>query len=215
MKSEYTPPSFKGDGFHCSHCGVFAHQHWYDVTLEGDSERGEGSPEVLSVSTCEKCSKFSIWIDGKIIYPGSAAAPFPLGDMPEEIKKDFLEARRILDASPRAATALLRLALQKLVSRLGEEEESAESSIENLRKRGLDVKFQKALQSVRMIGEDAVNPGQIDSRDDAETALILFNLLNLIVETLITQPRRVDEILEKLPDQKKRQGHNQHRFSAG
>ena len=56
---------------------------------------------------------------------------------------------------------------------------------------------------VRMIGEEAVNPGQIDPGDDEETALILFNLTNLIVDTLITQPRMVDEILESSRAQKK------------
>ena len=55
---------------------------------------------------------------------------------------------------------------------------------------------------MRVIGEEAVPPGQIDPSDDAETAFVLFNLLNLIVDSLITQPRRVNEILEKLPDTK-------------
>ena len=204
MKSEYVPPGFKGEGYHCPHCGVFAHQHWYDVTLEDDSEKGTSSAgAVLSVSTCEKCSNFTLWIDGNIIYPVSGKAPLPLEDMPEETKKEFLEARSILDASPRSATALLRSALEKLISHLGENEDIIDS-IENLKNRGLDAKFQQALHSVRMIGEEAVNPGQIDPGDDEETALILFNLTNLIVDILITQPRRVDEILEKLPGPKKK-----------
>jgi hypothetical protein len=102
--------------------------------------------------------------------------------------------------SPRSATALLRLALQKLIWYFGERGEEIDEGIENLRKKGLDEKIQKALNSVRVIGEEAVPPGQIDQSDNAETALVLFNLLNLIVDSLITQPRRVDEILEKLPD---------------
>ena len=204
MKSEYVPPGFKGEGYHCPHCGVFAHQHWYDVTLEDDSEKGTSSAgAVLSVSMCEKCSNFTLWIDGNIIYPVSGKAPLPLEDMPEETKKEFLEARSILDASPRSATALLRSALEKLISHLGENEDIIDN-IENLKNRGLDAKFQQALHSVRMIGEEAVNPGQIDPGDDEETALILFNLTNLIVDILITQPRRVDEILEKLPGPKKK-----------
>lgn len=171
--------------------------------MEDDSEKGTSSAgAVLSVSTCEKCSNFTLWIDGNIIYPVSGKAPLPLEDMPEETKKEFLEARSILDASPRSATALLRSALEKLISHLGENEDIIDN-IENLKNRGLDAKFQQALHSVRMIGEEAVNPGQIDPGDDEETALILFNLTNLIVDILITQPRRVDEILEKLPGPKK------------
>ena len=204
MKSEYVPPWFKGEGYHCPHCGVFAHQHWYDVTLEDDSEKSTSSTgTVLSVSTCEKCSNFALWIEGNIIYPVSGKAPLPLEDMPGEIKKEFLEARSILDASPRSATALLRSTLEKLISHLGEKEDIIDN-IENLKNRGLDAKLQQALHSVRMIGEEAMNPGQIDPGDDEETALILFNLTNLIVDTLITQPRMVDEILEKLPGPKKK-----------
>ena len=35
MSVEHTPPSFKEAGFHCPHCGVYAHQNWFDVALEG------------------------------------------------------------------------------------------------------------------------------------------------------------------------------------
>jgi hypothetical protein len=50
-----------------------------------------------------------------------------------------------------------------------------------------------------MTGEEAVSPGQIDPKDDIRVALILFDLLNLIVDSLISQPRKVEEILGKLP----------------
>jgi hypothetical protein len=127
----------------------------------------------------------------------------PQEDMPDEAKDDFMEARDVLDASSRSATALLRLALQKLIWHLDEGGEAVDDSIENLKRKGLDAKIQKALNSVRVIGAEAVPPGQIDPRDDIETALILFNLVNLTVNSLITQPRKVDEILEKLPNSEK------------
>lgn len=198
MGSEHAPPRFKEEGFHCPHCGVYAHQHWYDVTLEGGSGDGTSPGETLSLCTCERCNRFSLWIDGEIIYPPTAAIPLPMEVMPAGIKEDYLEARRIADASPRAASAILRGALQKLISHLGEMEDTR-ANLENLANRGLDAKFQAALASVRMVGDDAVEPGKIDSRDDSETTMALFNLINLIVDALIAQPRRVDEILDKLP----------------
>ncbi len=124
--------------------------------------------------------------------------------MPEEVKSDYLEARRLVGESPRSAAALLRMAIHDLITQLGESEEDIDESVENLKKKGLEVKMERALESVRVIGDGAVPPGQIDTRDDAETASILFNLLNLIVEALITQPRKVDELLEKLPDKRRR-----------
>lgn len=119
--------------------------------------------------------------------------------MPEEIKGDFFEAREIVGASPRSAAALLRLAIQKLIWYLGEGGEIIDEGIENLKKKGLDVKFQRALDSVRMTGEGAVPPGLIDPQDDARVAFLLFELLNLIVDALIAQPRKVDEILGRIP----------------
>ena len=194
MSSEHTPPSFKEAGFHCPHCGVYAHQNWFDVALEGGSD---DSGETLSLGTCEKCSKFSLWIDGEMIYPPSADLPLPRMEMPEEVREVYLEARRTLDASPRAASALLRLAIRGLISHLGETEDIAEN-LESLNRRGLDEKIQIALQRVRMVGEDAVPPGMIDSGDGEETARALFEILNLIVDALLVQPRKVDEMLGKL-----------------
>lgn len=58
---------------------------------------------------------------------------------------------------------------------------------------------------MRVIGNDAVHPGQIDLRDDTKTAEKLFQLVNLIAEVMITQPKHVDELYESLPKTKKDQ----------
>ncbi len=194
MSSEYTPPSFKKAGFHCPHCGVYAHQNWFDVSLEGAPDE---PGETLSLGTCERCSRFSLWIDGEMIYPPSAELPLPQMEMPEEVREVYLEARRTLDASPRSASALLRLAIQGLISHLGETDDIAEN-LKYLKKQGLDDKIQVALRRVRMVGEEAVEPGMIDSEDGEETARALFEILNLIVDALLVQPRKVDEMLGKL-----------------
>jgi len=204
MKVDYLPPRFNEEGFHCPHCGVYSRQDWYEVSLEEKLALEDITPdENISLCRCENCSKHSIWIDEKMIYPLSSSAPIPQGDMPDEVRNDFMEARNIVDASPRSATALLRVALQKLIWYLDEGGEAVDDNIENLKRKGLDDKIQKALNSVRVIGDEAVPPGQIDPKDDTETAMILFNLVNLVVDSLITQPRKVDEILEKLPNSKK------------
>jgi hypothetical protein len=128
----------------------------------------------------------------------------PLVDMPEDVMRDYLEARKIIDRSPRAASALLRRALRRLINYLDESGENIEDAINNLNKKGLDIKIQKALNSVRVTGDEAIAPGLIDDRDDEETTLILFNIINIIVDALISQPRMVDDLLERLPDSKKR-----------
>jgi hypothetical protein len=42
------------------------------------------------------------------------------------------------------------------------------------------------LDSVRVIGNDAVHPGVMELRDDKELVLKLFRILNIIVEETIT-----------------------------
>ena len=62
-------------------------------------------------------------------------------------------------------------------------------------KKGLPPKIQQALDIVRVIGNNAVHPGQIDLRDDRSTAMRLFELVNLIAEVMITQQKEVEKLL--------------------
>lgn len=106
----------------------------------------------------------------------------------------------ILALSPRGACALLRLAVQKLCGELGESGKSIDKDIANLVDKGLDIEVQQALDSLRVIGNNAVHPGEMDLTDDTETATALFSLLNFIVEDRIAQPKKRKAIFDKLPD---------------
>ena len=67
---------------------------------------------------------------------------------------------------------------------------------------GLSTKVQQALDTVRVIGNEQVHPGQIDVRDEPDTASSLFTLVNIIVRELITEPREVEAMYASLPDSK-------------
>jgi hypothetical protein len=138
-----------------------------------------------------------------MIYPVVGAAPIPNPDLSEDVKRDYEEARSIASLSPRGAAALLRLAIQKVCMELGEKGEDLNNDIAGLVKKGLNPKIQKALDSVRVIGNEAVHPGQMDLRDDADAASKLFGLVNLIADAMISQPKQVDKIYEGLPESKR------------
>ena len=55
---------------------------------------------------------------------------------------------------------------------------------------------------MRVIGNEAVHPGVIDLRDDRASAERLFDLVNIVAEQMITHPRSVQEMYEKLPSSK-------------
>lgn len=148
-----------------------------------------------------KCNKYSLWVDEEIVYPNLSIAPLPVKDMPEDVKEDFLEARNIVKDSPRGSAALLRLGLQKLMLHLRETGDNINQDIGNLVKKGLPVTLQQAADSLRVIGNEAVHPGKLDLKDDVNTALGLFKLLNKIVDVMIIQPK-ISQIYGTLPESK-------------
>ena len=75
--------------------------------------------------------------------------------------------------------------------------------IGSLVKKGLPVKVQKSLDVVRVIGNNAVHPGQISVEDDPGIAASLFTLVNIICEHMISQPKHIEEMYSKLPDQQR------------
>ncbi|MCE9521110.1 MAG: DUF4145 domain-containing protein [Alphaproteobacteria bacterium] len=152
------------------------------------------------LSRCYNCDDVALWIYDRLVWPCCGEAPLPNTDLPRDIIDDYNEASSILDLSPRGAAALLRLALQKLCKELGESGKDINADIAALVKRGLDVKVAQALDIVRVVGNCSVHPGQIDMKDNRETAEKLFRLINLIAERMISEPKHVNELFDSLPE---------------
>ncbi|KQM23137.1 hypothetical protein ASE73_02620 [Sphingomonas sp. Leaf24] len=138
-----------------------------------------------------------------MILPAVSQAPAPSPDLPSELAEDFEEARSILPLSPRGAAALLRLIVQKLLPLIGAQEDDINKMIGELVRKGtISSAIQQALDSVRVIGNEAVHPGVMDLKDDQNTAVSLFKLVNFIVEKAITEPKEVAAIFAGLPPSK-------------
>jgi hypothetical protein len=192
----YTPPYLNGDAFNCPNCGAYASQDW----SRQFHNRNTHIP-ALNTALCGRCNDFSVWWHGELIYPATTPVERPSNDLPTEVKRDYDEAAQIVQKSPRAAAALLRLAIQKLCTSLGGKGENLNNDIAQLVKDGLPSKVQKMLDTVRVAGNHAVHPGQINFDDQPQTAEAMFKLVNIIAEKMITEPKEIDALYGSLPEE--------------
>jgi hypothetical protein len=186
---------------------VYSHQNWFDVQLSSSKKL----PNVR-VAICARCGHFSIWhsdnttFNSEMIFPvGASTAPLAHPDLFSDARKDYEEARSIANRSPRGAAALLRLVIQKVCKELGESGKDLNADIGNLVKKGLPPTVKKALDVVRVIGNHAVHPGQIDLRDNPEIAGKLFQLVNIIIEKMVSEPAQINALFDDLPEGQKSQ----------
>jgi hypothetical protein len=141
-----------------------------------------------------------IWVNNEYVYPDIVAEEAN-PDMPESVKQLYDEAGLIYNKSPRAACALLRLAIDRLCNELGENDRDINKNIGALVRKGLPQSVQQALDVVRVVGNKAVHPGQIAfDVDDVGTATMLMRLLNIIVDRMITEPNEIDLLYQGLPE---------------
>lgn len=164
------------------------------IDMEDNWRNLNGRLVNVHVSKCFSCDGLAIWRADELVHPNSDVTIPPAEEMPADVRAIFLEANDILNKSPRGAAALLRLCVQKLMPRLGEKGKNINDDIASLVAKGLDTRIQKALDVVRVAGNYAVHPGQIDWDDDKTIATQLFGLVNLIVETQIAQKKHIEDL---------------------
>lgn len=188
--------------FTCPHCATISKQEWRQLDWEYKRyyERIEEYP--IRIGTCDHCKDNTLWVFDNLLFPDNGNAPFPNPEMPDNVLKLYLEAASIHSKSPRGAAALLRLSIQVLNKELGEKGNNINADIKSLVEKGLPVRVQQSLDIVRVTGNDAVHPGQIDT-DNPETVVQLFKLINVIIEYMIDMPKRIGGIYDSLPNGKK------------
>lgn len=203
---KYVEPKFKENAFTCPYCESFAQQRW-SIWSISDYYKDKcilscitKDTDIIATSTCQYCGKYHLWHNGKMIIPTNSPIPMPIEDMPQVVKDLYLEARDVYPISYKSACALLRLAVQHLCKELGEKGKNINDDIGSLVSKGLPEKIQKALDIVRVVGNNAVHPGKMDKKDTKEYARRMFSLLNFIVEDRIVRPKEIDDLFEGLPE---------------
>ena len=204
MNNKYIAPEEYLQSFTCPHCQTLSLMHFESHHFQEDINVSfTNFPEIknkLNIARCCNCGKKIVWIDNEYIYPNIVAEEVN-PDLPESVKQLYNEAGLIYNLSPRAACALLRLAIEKLCHELGETADKINDNIAALVKKGLSPKVQKALDLVRVVGNNAVHPGKIAfDVDDITTAKSLMRLINMIGQIMITDPKDIDNMYSQLPE---------------
>lgn len=202
MKPQCIEPQKGKYVFTCPHCKTITQQYHDNHVFKEDRQEqvsGHSCYEVY-IARCTNCGGKTIWVNQDLVYP-DMKYPMLSEDAPESVANLYNEAGCIYTKSPRAACALLRLSIEKLCAELNAEGDNINQQIRFLVKHGLPERIQKKLDIVRVVGNKAVHAGFIDFNiDDAQTVLQLFDIVNDIVESTITKPKRDKELFDSLPE---------------
>lgn len=227
MKEFYGESSFV-----CPSCSVFAQQLWHQILFKSETalnQHGEvevnqfyviqegiekfffegeyiREDNVVAFCRCQSCKQYSLWSDQKLVYPQKSLIPEPRKLMPDDVKKLYQEASDVFVHSPRASVALLRLALEVLLPHLGATKGTINNMISQLvSERKAIGKIQEAMDTLRVIGNNAVHPGEIifedgDDEYQNQTAIALFKILNYIVVETLESDAMINNLYSQLPE---------------
>lgn len=200
MKQQSNEPKYGSNDFICPSCGVYAYQYWSSLFHKIYHENFDISN--LYLAFCHHCKDYSIWLNSTMIYPDKLPVEPPNPDLNKEIQEDYLEAASILNKSPRGTCALLRLCLQKLCTQLGYNAKDIDTNIGQMVKSGLDPNIQQVLDTLRVVGNEAIHPGELNLKDNTDTAKQLFEIINIIAERMISNNKKIEKLYNSLPKSK-------------
>lgn len=228
MHSVYRKPSFNLASFNCPRCGALAGQEWLDLfgrDLEGSGSFAElGDDEIMSwqtgqmirpawtASRCYSCKDHSIWLGEELVFPSRESnepESVPHEDMPADAATLFREAVAVLPFSRRAAAALCRASMERLVKALDPgcpERTRLDERLVRLEGR-VSSSTMQLLNVLRHVGNTALH-GERDTdgtatiyvnEDDETIAETFFLAINTLVDELVTRPRRSEALYRALP----------------
>lgn len=216
------PPYSQKSSGKCPHCReivCFDEPDKISVNVPGSQEYvefpaylrvGSGDTEVFVYSSrCPNCKKPIVAAQTKeggnqsdrLVYPPNMVRPVS-GDVPKEIREDFLEAAAVLSTSEKASAALSRRCLQNLLTDVGYKQKDLNDQIEQAIG-DLPKRLGDNLDAVRTIGNFAVHPikyqstGEIVDVEPQEAEWDL-DVLEGLFDHFYVRPKQEEEKRKKL-----------------
>ena len=191
-------PEERASSFACPLCGVVAWQEWDELYCSITFER---NPQLCR---CEACRGLSLWFNGSMIIPATGSVRAPSADLPKEVQDTYNEARSVVAHSPRAAAALLRLAIEQLCVHLNGEGLTLDKHVARLVSGGLHNQTADMFDAVRLVGNNAIHPvDRIGPQENPEIVKTLFWLVNEIADEVITKPKQREEATAWIPPEER------------
>lgn len=217
-----TAPTHGASSFDCPHCGAHSQQTWAQAVFYADEHGSTTDWPAIDRSVCYSCKKETVWrgrmthsrsasptfghdsrMKYRILWPRQQAGVPAHERLPEDLRPLYDEAREIADLSPRAAAALLRLLTESLLRQVAEEPKGKPFELigQLVREKKLDDQARMLADYLRITGNNAVHPGQIDDDEDAQKRVsMMFPFVNSLVQRLIADPAEIHELYEQLPE---------------
>ena len=206
---------FGEERFICPICKIGSGHRWFKIIRNNNVIRvaevdnisisvhdNEGQ---FAMSLCQLCLGASIWLMGNLIYPKTDSLIDPPNeDMPDNIKTIYQEAREVFQISPRSSSALLRLSLEGILHDQDYNKGNLQDKILQLcRDKNNPKELILAAEVIRHYGNSSAHSGFINLNENLETAEELFMVLNIVADYIYTRPKKLDELLEKVPQSKR------------
>ena len=67
----------------------------------------------------------------------------------------------------------------------------------------MDIEIKEAFENVRLAGNEALHTGEINLTDNRKNARLLFDMINIIADDLITKKRKIKELRKTVTKDKK------------
>ncbi|UOW00832.1 DUF4145 domain-containing protein [Agrococcus sp. SCSIO52902] len=214
MATKRIAPELFLDVFTCPHCEAITGQGWRTVDSQSPMSMMNQQPgrPAWHLATCisESCRGQSMWREDVMVWPLVSSAPAPHDAMPADALELYEEARAVLPHSRRAAAALIRGSLERLLrAQLGGSERLDEmiASLSTQVSRAL----WQILTAVRVLANTSLHrddeaPELLElylEGDLAEVVDPYFTAINLLVEELIAAPAAAAELYATLPSGKR------------
>ncbi|MCU5128196.1 DUF4145 domain-containing protein [Bacillus cereus] len=180
-----------------------------ELVVEPEKKRNpfdENNLAGIIVSTCNQCDASTHWLksmdgDELQVHPlNFSNYPQPHEDMPDHIRKTFKEAGSVMHLSLGSSAALSRLTLENLLKHLGYDKGSLNDKIGKvIADEKVNSHVAKMLDIIRTYGNSGAHSGIINLDENPDVPKFLLDLINLVVEHMITLPNKVDTMFDALP----------------